>query len=100
MTVSASRCPGTRGAAGFVPILFAVTIPLLKRGRKEPDHRIDRIVVVAFVAKMLGSIARYVLTYGLYDAADATDYHESGTRPAEAFWAGNYARVAEVGCPS
>ncbi|MFO7280760.1 MAG: hypothetical protein C0P77_010190 [Thermoanaerobacterales bacterium] len=101
MTVSATRLTwNTWAPLAFVPILFAVTIPLLKRGlRKEPDRRIERIVVVAFVAKMLGSVARYVLTYGLYDAADATDYHESGTRLAEAFWAGNYARVAEVEVP-
>ncbi len=84
----------------FVPILFAITIPLLKRGlRKDPNPRIGQLVVIAFVAKMLGSVARYALTYGLYDRADASDYHESGARLAAAFWDGTYAQVAAVEVP-
>src|SRR5690606_36726452 len=73
MTVSANRLTwNTWAPLAFVPILFAVTIPLLKRGmRKAPDRRIERIVVMPFVAQMLGSVDRYVLTYPLYDAADA-----------------------------
>ncbi len=74
----------------FAPILFAVTIPLLKRGlRKDPDPRIGQLVVIAFVAKMFGAAARYALTYGLYERADASEYHESGARLATAFWDGD-----------
>ena len=43
----------------FAPILFAVTIPLLKRGlRNDPDPRIGQLVVIAFVVKMFGAAAR------------------------------------------
>ena len=45
---------------------------------------------------MLGSMARYALTYGLYDAGDAEQYHLSGSRLAAAFWDGTYAHVAEA----
>jgi hypothetical protein len=84
----------------IVPVLAAVTLPLVRRGlRKDPDPLIGRIVVVAFVAKMLGSMARYALTYGLYDAGDAEQYHLSGGRLAAAFWDGTYARVAQVEVP-
>jgi hypothetical protein len=87
-------------ALAFIPILFAVTIPLLKRGlRKDPDPLIGRIVVIAFIAKMLGAIARYILTYGLYERADAARYHESGTLLYQAFWDGNWAQVVLVEVP-
>lgn len=96
--VSASRLSwDTWTPLVFIPILFAITIPLLKRGlRKDPDPRIGQLVVIAFIAKMLGGLARYALTYGLYERADASSYHESGTLLAKAFWDGTYARVAEV----
>jgi hypothetical protein len=101
MTLMASRLSwDTWAPLAFAPILGAITIPLLKRGlRKDPDPRIGNLVVIAFVAKMLGAIARYVLTYGLYERADASEYHESGSRLAAAFWDGTYARVAEVELP-
>ena len=84
----------------FAPILFAVTIPLIKRGlRKEHDPRIGRIVILAFVAKMLGAVGRYILTYGLYERADAEAYHISGTALAEAFWDGRWAQVVSVEVP-
>ena len=101
MTVSASYLSWDFWAAlVFVPILFAITIPLLKRGlRKNPDPLIGRIVVIAFVAKMLGAVARYVLTYGLYERADAEGYHISGTALAEGFWTNRFAQVVEVEVP-
>ena len=84
----------------FAPILFAITIPLLKRGlRKDPDPRIGQLVVIAFVAKMLGAGARYALTYGLYERADASEYHESGARLAAAFHDGTWAMVSQVEVP-
>ena len=84
----------------FAPILFAVTIPLLKRGlRKDPDPRIGQLVVIAFVAKMFGAAARYALTYGLYERADASEYHESGARLATAFWDGTWAIVSQAEVP-
>jgi hypothetical protein len=101
MTVTAPRLSwDTWTPLVLIPVLFAITMPLLKRGlRKDPDPRIGQLVVIAFVAKMLGALLRYAVTYGLYDAADATDYHRSGARLAAAFWDGTYARVAEVEVP-
>jgi hypothetical protein len=101
MTVSAYYVSWDFWAAlVFAPILFAITIPLLKRGlRKNPDPRIGRIVVIAFVAKMLGSVARYVLTYGLYERADAEVYHVSGSALAEGFWNNRFAQVMELEVP-
>lgn len=84
----------------IVPVLGAVTLPLVRHGlRKDPDPRIGQIVAVAFVAKMLGSVARYALTYQLYERADAEAYHVSGSRLAAAFWDGTYAQVVQVEAP-
>lgn len=101
MSMAASRTSWDIWAGiAFAPILFAVTIPLLKRGlRHDPDPRIGQLVVIAFVAKMLGAVARYALTYGLYERADASEYHESGARLAAAFWAGDWARVMPIEVP-
>jgi hypothetical protein len=102
MTVSANVISWDIWAAMVMgPVLFAVTVPLLKRGlRDDPDPKIGRIVVVAFVAKMLGSVARYVLTFSLYDGrADAIGYDGSGGRLARAFWDGTWAQVAQVEVP-
>ena len=88
--------------AAFViaPVLFAATMPLLRRGlRSDPDPRIARIVLIAFVAKMLGAGARYALTYGLYERADASEYHLSGARLAAAFWNGTWAQVYPTEMP-
>ena len=101
MSVSAAKMSWNIWAGiALAPLLFALTIPLLKRGlRKDPDPLIGRIVVIAFVAKMLGAVARYSLTYALYERADATAYHESGTKLAAAFWDGNWAQVSRVEIP-
>ena len=101
MTVSAAYLSWDFWAAlVFAPVLFAVTVPLLRKGlHKNPDPRIGRIVVIAFIAKMLGAIARYVLSYGLYERADAEAYHVSGSLLAEGFWANRFAQVMETEVP-
>jgi hypothetical protein len=84
----------------IIPVLGAITLPLVRQGlRNDPDPLIGRIVVIAFLAKMLGSMARYALTYGLYDAGDAEQYHLSGSRLAAAFWDGTYTHVAQAEVP-
>lgn len=102
MTVTANVISWDIWAAMVMaPVLFAVTVPLLKRGlRNDPDPRIGRLVVIAFVAKMLGSVARYVLTFSLYDGrADAIGYDGAGGRLARAFWDGTWAQVVQVEVP-
>lgn len=85
----------------IVPVLFALSMPLLQRGlRHDPDPGIGRIVVIAFGAKMLGSLARYVLTSGLYAGrSDAVGYDGAGGRLARAFWDGTFAQAMEIEVP-
>lgn len=85
----------------IAPVLFAVTVPLLKRGlRSDNDPGIGRIVVIAFVAKMLGSVARYVVTFTVYDGrADAIGYDGAGGRLARAFWDGTFDQAMRVEVP-
>ena len=59
-----------------------------------------RLVMVAFVAKMLGACARYALTFEVYEGrADAEGYHGSGARLAKAFWEGNLAEQMRFDAP-
>lgn len=82
------------------PILFMASLPLLRFGlRKETDPRIFKLVAVALVAKLLGGVARYVLTYELYDRADADEYHRVGTLLARGFWDGTWAQVMDAEVP-
>lgn len=84
----------------IAPVLAAITLLVLAPGlRKDPDPLIGRIVALAFVAKMLGSVARYMLTYQLYERGDAEAYHVSGSHLAAAFWDGTYSQVVQVEAP-
>jgi len=66
------------------PVLLAGIVPLLRRqAEREADPRLFRLLVAAFGLKMLGSLARYWVAYGLYEGAtDAQGYHEAGMRIA------------------
>ena len=66
------------------PVLLAGIVPLLRRqAEREADPRLFRLLLAAFGLKMLGSLARYWVAYGLYEGAtDAQGYHEAGMRIA------------------
>ena len=83
------------------PILFTLTIPIVRRGlRNDPDPRMARLVMVALLAKMVGACARYALTFQVYEGrADAEGYHGSGARLAKAFWEGNLAEQMRWDAP-
>ena len=85
----------------IAPILFTLTVPIVRRGlRNDPDPRMARLVMVAFVAKMAGACARYALTFEVYEGrADAEGYHGSGARLAKAFWEGNLAEQMRFDAP-
>lgn len=86
----------------IVPVLAAVTIPILRRAaRDDPDPGIGRLLVLAFWCKIAGTVARYVVTFEVYGEADATGYHGAGTRLAAAFWESSRAfnDVAQVELP-
>ena len=85
----------------IAPILFTLTIPIVRRGlRNDPDPRMARLVMVALVAKLFGACARYALTFQVYEGrADAEGYHGSGARLAKAFWEGNLAEQMRWDAP-
>jgi hypothetical protein len=89
------------GAMVLGPLLVAITIPILLRAtRREADPWMTRLIIVAFIAKMLGSLVRYGLTFELYAGrADAGGYHGAGARLAAAFWEGNWDRVYATEVP-
>jgi hypothetical protein len=89
------------GAMVVGPALVAAGAYLLSRARRrETDPWIGRLLVVAFVAKMLGTLVRYAVTFELYTGrADAGGYNGSGRRLAEAFWAGTWDRVYAIEVP-
>ena len=57
---------------GFLvaPVLIAVTVPLLIRiARADPDPRFVQLLVAAFLIKMVATLARYWMVFGLYGGA-------------------------------
>jgi hypothetical protein len=88
----------------IVPVLAALTLPVLRRAaRLDPDPAgIYKLMVLGFGAKMLGTLARYAVTFGVYaDRADATGYHGAGERLAAAFHDGPraFSLAAEIDLP-
>ena len=90
------------GALVVAPLLLVATIPLLARAaRREADPWVLRILVAALLAKMLGAVVRYAVTFDLYAGrADAGGYHGSGRRIAAAFWGGNLDEVLPQEVPN
>ncbi len=89
------------GALVVGPVLVAAGAYLLVRARRrEADPWIGKLLVIAFVAKMLGTLVRYAVTFEVYAGrADAGGYHGSGRRLAAAFWGGTWDRVYAVEVP-
>ncbi|WP_432478362.1 hypothetical protein [Nocardioides sp. GXQ0305] len=80
-----------------LPLLVLVSVPmLLKAGHRDPDPRFIRILMWAFVVKILATAARYGLAFWIYGGpSDAAAYHNEGTRLAIEYRAGNFS--AELG---
>lgn len=72
------------GALVVVPVLVAVHVPVLQAvARREPDPWFGRLIVAAFVLKLLGGLLRYWVAFVLYDGvADASGYAAYATRVA------------------
>jgi hypothetical protein len=90
------------GALVILPVLVGVSIPLLLRAsHREADPWMGRLLVWAFVAKMVGTFVRYMVTFEVYAGrADAGGYHGAGRRLAEAFWAGSWDSVYRTEVPT
>lgn len=80
-------------------VLSALTLPLLRRSVRNDDPTMVNLVTAAFLVKLLGAVARYVGTYGVYGYGDATGYHNGGSRLAQGFWDGHFADVYEEEVP-
>ena len=82
---------GLWAALLFVPLLLLISVPLIERAsRIEPARWLLHLLVLAFVLKALATVARYLMAFVLYDgAADASGYHDEGTRLAIGFRAGD-----------
>ena len=72
--------------------LVAISVPLLRRAvRYEVDPRIARLLWWALSFKLLASLARFAVAFGLYDGnADAGAYHQSGAAIARQFRDGDF----------
>lgn len=69
----------TWGAMVIGPVLFAVSVPMLRRVfRDEP--RLLRLALIGLAAKFAGSMARYWVAFDAYGgASDSGRYHENGS---------------------
>lgn len=81
------------GAIALIPVLIAVSVPLATRAaRREGDARMRRLIIAALVLKLLGSLVRYAVAFGVYaGSADAAGYHEAGRRLAPLYRGGHFA---------
>ncbi len=70
----------------LVPVVVMLNVPLLLRaGRRDPDPRFLQLLVLAFVAKLAATAARWVMAFVLYNGSDAGVYSKEGARLAEAY---------------
>lgn len=77
--------------------LVAISVPLLRRAvRYEEDPRIARLLWLALTCKLLASLVRFAVSFGLYDGnADASAYHAAGAALARQFREGDF--VIDIG---
>lgn len=73
------------GAVLLAPILVALTIPIARRAaRIERDPAMVRLVIGALALKLLMSVVRYAVAFGVYSGtADASVYDRFGTQLAQ-----------------
>jgi hypothetical protein len=90
LLLAASGGPDATGALLVGPILLLVSLPIFsRRARLEGDRRLFWLLVLALLAKFLGSVIRYYVAFDVYGGvADAAGYHDSGVRIAERFGSG------------
>ena len=73
-------------------VLVAISLPVLMRqARREQSDRLFWFLVAALIVKLIASVVRYQVAFGLYGGiADAGAYHQAGVRISEAFRQGNF----------
>jgi hypothetical protein len=94
LSVSMSRVSyDVWGALVLGPILAAVSLPVLRRAIRRDDPTLVTLFTAGFVAKLVGAVVRYVITFNAYGAADADEYHLAGSELANGFWSGSFGEV-------
>lgn len=93
---------GSYSTFAAIPVavgLVAVSVPMLRQAaRWEADVRIARLLWLAFAAKMVAALPRYVVAFGLYDGqADSSMYSSTGALLARQFRDGDF--VVDIGRP-
>jgi hypothetical protein len=84
------------GGVLVAPILIAFTLPLaMSAARAEGRPATVRLIMVAVVLKLIGSVVRYYVTFAVYGAADATGYDAKGRVLAPLFRNGDF--VVDIG---
>jgi len=79
------------GAVLVGPVLTAISVPILAReAKRQGDPKVFRLLMIALLVKMLGACLRYYITFHVYQAADATVYHNDGVDIAAQLKAGTY----------
>lgn len=80
------------GGMVVLPVLLAVTIPLVTRSaRREGDLRLARILALAVVLKVaFGTLLRYAVIFQVYGSGDAQGYHGAGRLIASSFRDGDF----------
>ena len=81
------------GALVLGPILAALSLPVIRKAVRHDDPTLVTLFTVAFVAKLAGAVARYLITFNAYGAADADEYHVAGSELAHGFWSGDFGAV-------
>ena len=77
------------GAFVIGPILLLVGVAMLRRLFRGAQSEIFAIMVAGLIAKLVGGIARYWVSFDAYGGAtDAQRYHLYGARVAAAAWRG------------
>jgi hypothetical protein len=81
------------------PLLGGLTLPVMRRILRRDDPAIVNLITLAFLAKMAGTVFRYVVTFNIYGYGDSEEYHLSGSRLAQAFWDGTFSEALQVEVP-
>ena len=86
------------GAFWIGPMLLIATIPLARHAaRIESSVRAGRLIILAAFTKVIGgSVARYIVDFGVYEGSDANGYHNQGAVLAPLLRHGTYGEFGEV----
>lgn len=87
------------GGLVLAPVLGGLSLPLIRRVIHRDNPAMVNLVTAAFIVKLIGCVVRYLVTFGVYEAGDATGYHETGSMLASAFWRGEFPETLQMVVP-